>query len=63
MPAFGGARRDEEKSRAKERIYSFRDDLIVGIRKINVQNYGKTTTAKLIKGKSIRVFHYQIGRS
>ena len=23
--AFGGARRDEEKSRAKERIYSFRD--------------------------------------
>ena len=24
--AFGGARRDEEKSRAKERIYSFRDD-------------------------------------
>src|SRR5206468_6661811 len=25
--AFGGARRDEEKSRAKERIYSFRDSL------------------------------------
>ena len=24
--AFGGARRDEEKSRAKERVYSFRDD-------------------------------------
>ncbi len=23
--AFGGARRDEEKSRAKERVYSFRD--------------------------------------
>ena len=25
--AFGGARRDEEKSRAKERIYSFRDKI------------------------------------
>ena len=25
--AFGGARRDEEKSRAKERVYSFRDSL------------------------------------
>jgi sulfate adenylyltransferase subunit 2 len=25
MPRFGGARRDEEKARAKERIYSFRD--------------------------------------
>src|SRR5581483_6475080 len=25
--AFGGARRDEEKSRAKERVYSFRDRL------------------------------------
>src|ERR1700730_2975650 len=24
--AFGGARRDEEKSRAKERVYSFRDE-------------------------------------
>src|SRR5690554_7014532 len=24
--AFGGARRDEEKSRAKERVYSFRDN-------------------------------------
>src|SRR5258708_13614117 len=26
--AFGGARRDEEKSRAKERVYSFRDSFV-----------------------------------
>lgn len=31
--AFGGARRDEEKSRAKERVYSFRDKTTLGIRK------------------------------
>lgn len=47
-------RRDEEKSRAKERIYSFRDRSHRWDPKINVQNYGKTTTAKLIKGKYSR---------
>jgi 3'-phosphoadenosine 5'-phosphosulfate sulfotransferase (PAPS reductase)/FAD synthetase len=31
--AFGGARRDEEKSRAKERIFSFRSASIAGIPK------------------------------
>ena len=31
--AFGGARRDEEKSRAKERVYSFRDKTTAGTRK------------------------------
>ena len=38
--AFGGARRDEEKSRAKERVFSFRDKIIVGILKIRDLNCG-----------------------
>ena len=44
--AFGGARRDEEKSRAKERVYSFRDKNHRWIPKTNVLNYGTCTTAK-----------------
>ena len=38
--AFGGARRDEEKSRAKERIFPFAAKTINGIRKTNAPNYG-----------------------
>ncbi len=38
--AFGGARRDEEKSRAKERIFSFRISSTSGIRKTSVLNCG-----------------------
>ena len=34
--AFGGARRDEEKSRAKERVFSFRDDFHRWRRNVNV---------------------------
>ena len=36
--AFGGARRDEEKSRAKERVYSFRDSKHRWDPKTNVQS-------------------------
>lgn len=36
-------------------------DLIVGIRKINGLNYGKTITVKLIKVKAFEYFHYLIG--
>ena len=46
--AFGGARRDEEKSRAKERIFLFELLLISGIPKINDQNFGTFTTLKSI---------------
>ena len=55
--AIGGARRDEERSRAKERIFSVRDP--------NGQwdpeaaasrNYGRCSTPKLRPGESIRVF-------
>ena len=38
--AFGGARRDEEKSRAKERIFSFRDKKHRWDPKIKNQSFG-----------------------
>lgn len=50
--AFGGARRDEEKSRAKERIYSFRDRFHRWDPKISVRSCGTTTTARLTKAKA-----------
>ena len=37
---FGGARRDEEKSRSKERIFLLEQKIINGIPKIKDQNYG-----------------------
>ena len=50
--AFGGARRDEEKSRAKERIYSFRDRFHRWDPKISARSCGTTTTARLTKAKA-----------
>lgn len=50
--AFGGARRDEEKSRAKERIYFSVTASIAGIRKISARSCGTTTTGKLTKAKA-----------
>lgn len=50
--AFGGARRDEEKSRAKERIYSFRDRFHRWDPKTSVRSCGTTTTARLTKAKA-----------
>ncbi len=50
--AFGGARRDEEKSRAKERIYSFRDRFHRWDPKNQRPSCGTTTTARLTKGKA-----------
>lgn len=47
--AFGGARRDEEKSRAKERIFSFRDQFQQWDRRISVRNCGTYTTAVYTK--------------
>ncbi len=44
--AFGGARRDEEKSRAKERVYSSAIANTAGILKISVQSCGRSTTAR-----------------
>jgi sulfate adenylyltransferase subunit 2 len=54
--AFGGARRDEEKSRAKERIYSFRDKLHRWDPKNQRPELWKTYNGQVNKGESIRVF-------
>ncbi len=54
--AFGGARRDEEKSRAKERIYSFRDQFHGWDPKTQRPELWNLYNAKVNKGESIRVF-------
>ena len=54
--AFGGARRDEEKSRAKERIYSFRDRFQQWDPKNQRPELWNVYNAKINKGESIRVF-------
>ncbi|MDY0233037.1 MAG: sulfate adenylyltransferase subunit CysD [Sulfurimonas sp.] len=53
---FGGARRDEEKSRAKERIYSFRDKNHRWDPKNQRPELWNLYNAKTHKGESIRVF-------
>ncbi len=53
---FGGARRDEEKSRAKERIYSFRDKNHRWDPKNQRPELWNTYNARVHKGESIRVF-------
>jgi sulfate adenylyltransferase subunit 2 len=54
--AFGGARRDEEKSRAKERIFSFRDSKHRWDPKNQRPELWNTYNARKNKGESIRVF-------
>jgi sulfate adenylyltransferase subunit 2 len=54
--AFGGARRDEEKSRAKERVYSFRDSQQQWDPKNQRPELWNIYNAKVNKGESIRVF-------
>jgi sulfate adenylyltransferase subunit 2 len=54
--AFGGARRDEEKSRAKERVYSFRDKLHQWDPKNQRPELWDLYNGKVNKGESIRVF-------
>lgn len=54
--AFGGARRDEEKSRAKERIFSFRDNFHQWDPKNQRPELWNIYNAKVQKGESIRVF-------
>src|SRR3989440_7198137 len=54
--AFGGARRDEEKSRAKERIYSFRDPLGQWDPKNQRPELWNIFNSRIDKGESIRVF-------
>lgn len=54
--AFGGARRDEEKSRAKERIYSFRDTLGQWDPKNQRPELWNVFNSRIEPGESIRVF-------
>ncbi|WP_020409680.1 sulfate adenylyltransferase subunit CysD [Hahella ganghwensis] len=54
--AFGGARRDEEKSRAKERVYSFRDNNHRWDPKNQRPELWNIYNGKINKGESIRVF-------
>jgi len=54
--AFGGARRDEEKSRAKERIYSFRDRHQQWDPKNQRPELWNIYNAKILTGESVRAF-------
>ena len=54
--AFGGARRDEEKSRAKERVYSFRNEHHQWDPKNQRPELWNIYNSKINKGESIRVF-------
>jgi sulfate adenylyltransferase subunit 2 len=54
--AFGGARRDEEKSRAKERVYSFRDKNHRWDPKCQRPELWNTYNGRINQGESIRVF-------
>ena len=54
--AFGGARRDEEKSRAKERVYSFRDKNHAWDPKNQRPELWRVYNSQVNKGESIRVF-------
>ena len=54
--AFGGGRRDEEKSRAKERILSFRNEAQAWDPKNQRPEMWKLYNTKIHKGESIRVF-------
>lgn len=54
--AFGGGRRDEEKSRAKERIFSFRNQAQAWEPKNQRPEMWKLYNTKMHKGESIRVF-------
>lgn len=54
--AFGGGRRDEEKSRAKERVMSFRNSLHVWNPKNQRTEMWKLYNTRIFKGEEIRVF-------
>lgn len=54
--AFGGARRDEEKARAKERIFSFRNAQHAWDPKAQRPEMWKTYNTRIAPGESIRVF-------
>src|ERR1700682_2693589 len=54
--AFGGARRDEEKARAKERIFSFRDELSQWDPKMQRPEVWSLLNGRIRKGEHVRIF-------
>src|SRR5213596_489507 len=54
--AMGGARRDEERARAKERIFSFRDDFGQWNPRVQRPEVWNLYNARIRKGEQIRVF-------
>ena len=54
--AFGGARRDEEKSRAKERVFSFRDEFMQWDPKNQRPELWNLYNTQHAKGESFRIF-------
>ena len=54
--AFGGARRDEEKSRAKERVFSFRNEAQAWDPKNQRPEFWNLYNARVKEGESMRVF-------
>src|SRR5215813_6577104 len=54
--AFGGARRDEEKARAKERVFSFRDEFGQWDPKAQRPELWNLYNGRIRKGEHIRVF-------
>jgi sulfate adenylyltransferase subunit 2 len=54
--AFGGARRDEEKARAKERVFSFRDEFGQWDPKVQRPELWSLYNGRHHKGEHIRVF-------
>jgi sulfate adenylyltransferase subunit 2 len=54
--AFGGARRDEERARAKERVFSFRDDFGQWDPKAQRPELWALFNARISKGEHVRVF-------
>ena len=60
--AFGGARRDEEKSRAKERVYSFRNEFHQWDPRISVRSCGMSIMLKSIKANLFASFLCRTGR-
>lgn len=61
--AFGGARRDEEKSRAKERVYSFRDKSHRWDPKTSARSCGVSTTARSTRGEHPGIPALQLDRA
>jgi sulfate adenylyltransferase subunit 2 len=54
--AFGGARRDEERARAKERVFSFRDDFGQWDPKNQRPELWNLYNGRIRKGENVRVF-------